>query len=318
MSRNLSRPSLLRARLGAGVRWLAARVADATTPRTRPLPLARMRGAAPAQAQAMVRALTEAVPMVDRVVLCRVLGRYKLLVDADDLGHAPHLLLDGFWEWGTTAWLLRELRPGDRFVDGGAAYGYFALLAADVVGPAGHVALYEPNPRLATLARASLALNGFAARAVVSGAALAFGVGTAPVRLLVPLRVPLGDPTGGVVPGVDLVQGRAAAPPGPRETLVPAVALDREAGAAPDVIKLDVPGSEEAAWRGVAPLFAGAPGLRVLLAFHPGRCRDPAALLNELAAIGPLRRLDPGGVERPVLPEQLHGPEESMLVIRRG
>ena len=41
--------------------------------------------------------------------------------------------------------LLETLRPGDDFVDVGAHFGYFALLAAQLVGPAGRVRAYEAS-----------------------------------------------------------------------------------------------------------------------------------------------------------------------------
>src|SRR3989304_509633 len=40
----------------------------------------------------------------------------------------------------------KYLRPGDIFMDIGANIGYFTLLAASCVGPAGHVHSFEPNP----------------------------------------------------------------------------------------------------------------------------------------------------------------------------
>ena len=42
--------------------------------------------------------------------------------------------------------LIRELRPGDTFVDVGAHYGYFSLLAARLVGDGGHVFAFEAAP----------------------------------------------------------------------------------------------------------------------------------------------------------------------------
>ena len=41
--------------------------------------------------------------------------------------------------------LIRSLRPGDVFVDVGAHFGFFSLLAARLVGPAGQVFAFEPS-----------------------------------------------------------------------------------------------------------------------------------------------------------------------------
>jgi hypothetical protein len=43
--------------------------------------------------EAAVRDRTHTVPLPDGTVLCRVLGRYKMYVDAADTSLAPHLML---------------------------------------------------------------------------------------------------------------------------------------------------------------------------------------------------------------------------------
>jgi len=291
---------------------LVARLADAVTPKRAVLPLARLRGAAnPTAKQAMVRALAGGIALGEGVVLARVLGRYKMLLAAEDLAHAPHLLADGFWEWNTTAWLLRHLHPGQRFVDGGAGYGFFAILAADLVGPDGRVVAYEPNPRLAELCRQSVALNGFQARAAVRAVALAHGVGARPLRLF----TPPGDPVGARLEPADVATGQATGLPRPDHVPVPAVSLARDALHRPDVIKLDIPGAEDAVVRDLPALFADAPDLRVLLAFEASRSRAPAELLATIAALAPLRRLDAAGMAQPCDAATLLAGEESMLLI---
>jgi len=54
-------------------------------------------------------------------------------------------------EEGTIRWLRETLRTGDRFLDVGANVGSYALLAAKLVGPTGHVVAVEPH--LATCQR---------------------------------------------------------------------------------------------------------------------------------------------------------------------
>lgn len=56
----------------------------------------------------------------------------------------------------------RYLEPGGTFLDVGANQGVYALLAARVVGPAGSVHAFEPQPPLADSLKRSLAANGFA------------------------------------------------------------------------------------------------------------------------------------------------------------
>jgi FkbM family methyltransferase len=50
------------------------------------------------------------------------------------------------FEPGLTTFMLRILNPGDTVIDVGAHYGYFALLAAELVGMDGQVHAFEPTP----------------------------------------------------------------------------------------------------------------------------------------------------------------------------
>lgn len=58
--------------------------------------------------------------------------------------------------------LAQLLHPGDTFLDVGANHGSFAILAAELVGPAGKVIAIEPQPRLASLIQRSLTDQGAA------------------------------------------------------------------------------------------------------------------------------------------------------------
>ena len=51
-----------------------------------------------------------------------------------------------FYEQATSLFILRYLNPGDVFVDIGAHFGYFTLLAARLVGPEGRVVSIEAIP----------------------------------------------------------------------------------------------------------------------------------------------------------------------------
>jgi FkbM family methyltransferase len=54
-----------------------------------------------------------------------------------------------------------SLKAGDVFYDVGANIGFFSMIAALRVGPAGHVYAFEPVPRNATAIERSARLNGF-------------------------------------------------------------------------------------------------------------------------------------------------------------
>jgi len=262
--------------------------------------------------EAAIRALAQPVPMAGNTLLCRTLGRYKLLVDAGDLTHAPHLALDGFWEWWTTRYLTRTLRPGMRVVDAGAAYGYFTTLAAELVGPEGHVLAIEPEPRSAELLRRNIALNGQAGRVRVEEAALVAHGAPRALRLLSPQA----NPTAAHVPAADLhgPRGVRAAPVG-GTTLVAARPLDALDPGMIDVVKLDVSGAEEAAYEGMQGMLAANPAAVLLVSFAAHRLLAPDAFLARLAGRAPLRRLNPLGFPVPVTPEEALAGGEVMLCL---
>jgi FkbM family methyltransferase len=55
-------------------------------------------------------------------------------------------LLMGSYEREQSSLFLRHIRPGQQVLDIGAAAGYYTLLAARLVGPAGSVVAFEPHP----------------------------------------------------------------------------------------------------------------------------------------------------------------------------
>lgn len=126
--------------------------------------------------------------------------------------------------------LTRFLKPGGTFVDAGASIGFFTLLAARLVGQAGTVVAFEPQPEAAEAVRRNVELNGFEGVTVVeaalssrAGDALLSGVGSATARLVE------GDHGSAAV--------RVA-----RTSLD--VFLGEHGDVAPDLVKIDVEGHE--------------------------------------------------------------------------
>lgn len=159
----------------------------------------------------------------------------------DSIGH--RLYYRGGFEPGFTRLLLGELSPGDVFLDVGANCGYFSLSAAQIVGPSGAVHAFEPAPgptsrllfdaarnRLGNLSVHACALGAREGRAVLAAGSDA----TSPegTRHLVP--------TGA-------------------GSSVRVVALDEYLpDLRPNVIKIDVEGSELEALRGMSRILEQA------------------------------------------------------------
>lgn len=231
------------------------------------------------------------VAPVDAVTaVCRGLGRYKYFVDTRDIGLAPHLMLDGYWELWQTEFILNNLMPGQVAADIGAHIGYFTMVMADLVGSTGRVHAFEPNKRLFGLLTANISVNGFP-RIV-----RAQQVGVADHSLAeVPFLVRTRDPKNGCIrPGVAADASDFDAEEYESYT-VPAAPLDLLLNGPVDLMKIDVEGAEELVWRGMQQVLDRSPEIRVLLEFNPARCRAPAETLAAIATRFPLRQLNLDG-----------------------
>lgn len=244
--------------------------------------------------------------------LVAVEGRgVTLLGETRDDTIACRLFEDGEWQFDELAEALEAIGArGEVFVDVGANLGPQTLYALDSGRFVRALAL-EPDPGLARLLRANLALNGLHERVEVVEAAAGAEVGTRT------LEAPVVDPRSGRWNQGD----HAVLPPGvpPRAghptREVPAIPLDlllRERGLAPQDVGLvwvDVQGGE-------ADVLAGARGLveagvPFACEFHPGLMRRLGRLdafyrevraFGQVQVLGEGRRFEPAGL--PVLADE--------------
>lgn len=233
------------------------------------------------QVEALIRDRTQTVPLPDGSVLCRTLGRFKMFTDATDGGIAPHLLLDGYWEYWVTEFLCRNLTRGETAIDVGAIYGYYTILMADLVGAEGRVVALEPNPWLHWLLRRNIAVNGLGR--IVTLHRMAAAEAPDDGRQMSAL---LTGPSDG--PFADAFTVEAG-----RTTFVaPAVALqDLEPGSV-DLLRIGCAGASAAVVAGLGGLLDRSPKLRILLDFDATRTLEAPALLAALSARYKLRFID--------------------------
>lgn len=281
--------------------------ADEAPPPLKLFPLAQLDIKQRARNEAVIRGLCANAYLGGDTLLCRVLGRYKMYVDAGDVGLSSHLLLDGYWEMWLTEALAEVVQPGMTVCDIGANLGYFTLLMADLVGPGGKVHAFEPNPLIAERLMRSVAVNGFHGRVSVHADALSDA--DAAYRLRIPQNEPKNAhlvPDDGSADGLPLRARR----------------LDSYAEiGVPDVVKIDADTSEQAIWRGMAGILAAGRPLTVFLEFAAARYADAGAFLDELLAHGlslAWLTLD-DGIEAVDRAQVLQAPpfEDVMLVLRR-
>lgn len=136
--------------------------------------------------------------------------------------------------------LAKHLRPGMVFYDVGANGGFFTLLGAELVGPSGAVVAFEPHPQTARCCREQIAANSFKNATVVM-AAVSDKIGVHQFS----------DYGASVMASLtDDIDSKTIT--------VATTTLDHELSRhpAPDVLKIDIEGSEIDALRGAAALIS--------------------------------------------------------------
>lgn len=226
------------------------------------------------RSESAIRECTAYRYLGDRIGVCRVLGRYELFVDTADWGHAPCLILDGYWEMWVTEAIAAIVRPGMQCLDVGANLGYYTVLMADLCGPTGFVHAFEPNPPICRLLARSLAHNGFGWTGVHEVA-----LGDAEGQPMI-LRRPQGEPKNAYLEPFD-----AALAPGDHMLSTQRLDADPEWSRA-EFVKIDADASEERIWRGMAAMVAGTRLQAAIVEFAAARYADPAAFLGELTGHG--------------------------------
>ncbi|WAL58683.1 FkbM family methyltransferase [Thermocoleostomius sinensis] len=241
----------------------------------RPRPNAPLATLSLEELRSTCRASCQTAYLGDNIILCRVLGNYLVYGDTKDVGIVPHLSLNGFWEPWVTLLMMRTVKPGWYCLDVGANHGYYSVVMASQVGPAGRVIALEPNVHLVKLICKTLEVNGFNDRAKALCKAVSEKAGE-----VVKLVVPHGQT------GHASIYGNARDSDEVMD--VETVTIDQLTADWPQVnfIKIDVEGAEENVWRGMQETVRRNPNLAIVLEFGANRYANPRAFLEEIVAAG--------------------------------
>lgn len=202
----------------------------------------------------------------------------KMYVDTRDVSVAPHLMIDGHWEPEISHVFRSLIQPGDTVLDVGANFGYFGLLAGSVLDKTkGRIHFIEANPTLLPYLRKTLAVNGLSTFATVSN------VGIADVEGELEFNV-LEDYWGSSSFSDEMVRDASIASKRTVQTTTLDQYCSQHGLRTIDVVKLDVEGYEERAYRGMTQVVATSPGLTLLVEFTPRAYDAPAAFLAQLRA----------------------------------
>ena len=220
----------------------------------------------------------------DSRALVRTIYGCYLFVDTRDMSLAPQLLAHGQWEQGVAALLRRILRPGMTIIEVGANVGYFSILSASLVGEAGKVCCFEPNPRLARLLREGSEVNGMSGRIAVAEKAVWSSSTEIDFYLL-------RDHMGSSSANSSIHRTAQAFNDRTEKIVVQTVTLDdyRSAESGVDLLKIDAEGAELHVIQGARRLLERNPGIRMIMEFYPSNFADPddaGRLLDLLRSLG--------------------------------
>ena len=235
---------------------------------------------------------------------------YVMYLDHRVPGVSRPLAIHGSREEDKTELLRRELEPGMTHLDLGANIGYYALLAARRVGPAGRVICVEPDPRNLYLLRRNVALNqmedfvevhAFAA-SDCSGHATMYTAAASNLNTLV-------ERAGGAATG---------GTPVPVETVTIDGLMERRGGRL-NFLRMDIEGYEvEALLGAMKTLEASPPPCKILLETHAqmyGPDRDFGAVLRRLYGLGFVAKgiVSAGGVRPRPFADRGYRPKETFF-----
>jgi FkbM family methyltransferase len=227
----------------------------------------------------LCRAACQTTYLGNEVLLCRVLGRYLLYADCQDVGIMPHLSMNGYWETWMTLAVARVIQPGWNCVDVGANHGYYTLLMASIVGSGGKVVALEPNPKLVNLLQRTLLVNNFQTRTTVLNDAASDRSGDI-LKLVIPPGLGMNASITRIAAATDdIVEVET--------TTIDQLTADWERV---DFLKIDAEGAEELIWRGMQETIQRHPNILIVLEFNCDRYPQPREFLQSIQQAGLILR----------------------------
>lgn len=214
---------------------------------------------------------TDHIYLGNDTVLCKVLTRYKMFVNSRDLGIAPHLMMDGYWESWLTQLLAQTVKPGFVCLDIGANFGYYSLLMSELAGKNGRTISVEPNPLICDHLRATEFLHGWHFEVVQAAVADKKGEAV--------LTITDRELGGGTIKPNELIPGRT-------QVTVPTLSVDNlvaELGLSQvDMIKIDVEGVEPQVFAGMRDTIRKNRGVAIIMEYSPSIYTDAEEFTNFL------------------------------------
>ncbi|MEZ5175365.1 MAG: FkbM family methyltransferase [Acidimicrobiia bacterium] len=237
----------------------------------------------------------------DRRFLTELIWGQALIVDPQDISTSPVLIRDGYFELEESRLFRASLFPGATVIDIGANYGYYTVLAGEIVGPTGTMYAIEPNPHMVAYLKENIRINGYDNITTVTPKAAHSHTTT--VTLLVYSRLHGSSLLDSLRERIGL--SHSALEEFEQDEIRPlevgTTSLDEllPRGTRVDVIKSDTQGSEPLIIRGADRVLRENPHIKLFIEFAPSLVAatlPPSDFIIELRELGfEIRRIEPGG-----------------------
>ena len=204
-----------------------------------------------------------AVYMGDNMILTQTRYGHKMFVDSRDMSLSPHLIVDGDWEPWIGKAIATHVAPNSTVVEVGANFGFYTLLFAQWIGQGGRLFSFDANPRVFSLLKKNIEINGFIDTVECYNSLITDKVGQADFHIL---RSHMGSSSmhdQSEMAGIDSDSVETVS--------LPTSTLDEMLRDVPhiDFLKIDAEGAEQMILRGAEAILERSPNIKMVLEFDP-------------------------------------------------
>ncbi len=201
------------------------------------------------------------------IVNIKDLWNFKMYLNVTDVGLSHMLLLNGEYEKHETILLKNLIKKGDVFLDVGANFGYYTLLASKLVGKTGKVFSFEPDPYNFSILQRNIKINNCANVLCVNKA-----VGERDEKIYF------------YIDADNLGRHNIISNWSNHKLSVDKISLDNffQKGIRVDLVKIDIEGVEELAISGMKKIIQTNKQIKLLIEFFPERIRQNKLNPNNL------------------------------------
>ena len=212
---------------------------------------------------------TGIISLGNNEIITKIFSGLKIYLDTRDISVTPHLALDGIYEGHISNAWISQIEKNSTVIDIGANFGYFGALAAQRTDKKkSKVIFFEANPSLIPYIRKTLAVNWLNEQSIVENFALASKEGTATLHVF---KDYIGSSSLHDAAFIDSFMHEKMYTETKEEVRVKTITLDeyckRNKIKSVDLIKMDIEGFEEDAYKGMINTVKSSPNLTMFIEF---------------------------------------------------